>query len=318
MNKLKTTIKAKIKSLENIHDLFYRRLQKCDLCPRNCKVNRLKGATGYCGIAKDMVIYTAFLHQGEEPPISGERGSATVFFSGCNLKCVYCQNYKFSNLVQGRIFKEEELAELMYALQEKGAHNINFVTPTHVLPQIINSLLLAFKKGVNIPLVYNTSGYEKKEIIEELSNIIDIYLTDIKYITSYLAEKYSSASNYPLFAMESALAMYNQVKRPVFCAGKLKKGLIVRHLALPGYSAETKAVVSWIKENIPEAFLSIMFQYQPYHKAESFPEINRRLNYREYQEIKNFIEKIELKGWMQHWPCQEEELAGVNFTSFSS
>jgi len=317
MGNLKISINAKIKSLENINNLFHKRLQNCDLCPRNCKINRLKGKIGYCGVGKEMLIYTAFLHHGEEPPISAKRGSGAIFFSGCNLKCVYCQNYKFSHLLQGRIFKEEELAKLMCDLQEKGAHNINLVTPTHVLPQIINALLLAFKKGLNIPLVYNTSGYEKKEIIEQLSEIIDIYLTDIKYISSRLAGEYSSALNYPLFARESTLVMYDQKKTPFFHIGQLKQGLIIRHLVLPGHNTETKAVASWVKKNTPQALLSIMFKYQPYHKAAVFPEINRRLDYHEYQEIKSFVEKIGLKGWIQHWPCQEEELAGVNFNPFS-
>ncbi|UCC95579.1 MAG: radical SAM protein [Candidatus Omnitrophota bacterium] len=302
----------KIRLTEERAHLLYRRLQCCDLCPRNCMVNRLKGETGYCGIDRDAVVYTAFLHSGEEPPISGPRGSGTIFFSGCNLKCIYCQNHKFSHLITGRKVKEEELAKIMLALQDKGAENINFVTPSHVLPQILKSLAVAFRNGLGIPLVYNTSGYEKKDILAQLRGVIDIYLSDMKYITLKTAQNYSKAPDYPIFAQESTIHMYDQQKTAIWANNLLKRGLIIRHLALPGHLEESKKVLAWIKANTPEALVSIMFQYRPYFKATSRPEINRPINRSEYSQIRNFVEELDLEGWLQEFnPSQD--LAGIHF-----
>lgn len=315
MNKSQSFIKDKIQALENASEYLYRRLEKCDLCPRNCRINRLKGKTGYCAIAKDVLVYSAFSHTGEEPSISGTHGSGTIFFSGCSLKCVYCQNYKFSQSLEGRIFTEEELADLICNLKDKGCHNINLVTPTHILPQLTKSLLLAFKKGLDIPLVYNTSGYEKEEIINCLAEIADIYLTDMKYITAKTAKKYSHAANYPVFNKESVTAMYRQKKETIFNGELLERGLIIRHLVLPGHTAETKAIIHWIKKNVPGALTSLMFQYRPYHQAGLYPEINRTIQAHEYQDIKEFAEMMALDGWIQDWPCKEE-LAGIYFEPF--
>ncbi|MDP2924645.1 MAG: radical SAM protein [Candidatus Omnitrophota bacterium] len=305
----------KIKVLNEKVKIFYKRLEKCDLCPRNCKVNRLKGHLGYCGIGKDIILYAAFLHKGEEPPISGKAGSGTIFFSGCNLKCIFCQNHKFSHVLQGKIIKEKELAALMLRLQDKGAHNINLVTPTHVLPQLLKSLLIASGKGLVIPIVYNTSGYEKVGVVEDIGEIVDVYLADMKYTTGLLAKKYSNASDYPLFNQESIKRMYMQKKKASFHGSLLEKGLIIRHLVLPSYIEESKKVISWIRKHTPQAFVSVMFQYQPYFKANGYPEINRRINNTEYQEIKDFIETIGLEGWVQDL-TPKEELAGVYFDTF--
>ena len=306
-------INDKIKLIEQNEESIYSRLSKCDICPRNCKINRIKGEGTYCGTKKNLIIYTVLLHPGEEPAISGKKGSGTIFFSGCNLKCAYCQNYKFSHFIKGKRISEADLAKIMINLQKKGANNINLVTPTHFLPQILKSLKIAFKKGLTVPIVYNTSGYEKAEIITLLKGIIDIYLTDIKYMNSSLANKYSKASNYPDCCKKSVKEMYQQQPEPIWSESLLKKGLIIRHLVIPNHIQESKEILLWIKQNAPEALTSVMFQYRPYFKANLYPEINRSLTFPEYKNIKEFCEEIELKGWIQDFNTSESLLAGPYF-----
>jgi len=306
-----TDLEKKAKLAKRSANHLGKRLSSCNICPRDCKVNRLRGERGYCGTDKDMVVYSAFLHHGEEPGISGQRGSGTIFFSGCNLKCIYCQNYKFSHTVVGKKVSEIDLAKTMLNLQKEGAHNINLVTPTHFIPQILNTLALAFKDGLNIPIVYNTSGYEKEEIVKYLEGIVDIYLTDLKYMDSSLAKQYSKASEYPIFASRSLLEMDRQVE-PLTSGDLLKKGVVIRHLVLPDHINESKELLSWIKKNTPKALVSVMFQYQPYFRAYLHPQINRSINYQEYLEIKKFVEEVDLGGWVQdHNP--KEDLAGPYF-----
>ncbi len=301
----------KIKLAEKATSSLKKRLGNCDICPRDCKVNRLKNEAGYCGTDKNMVVYSAFAHQGEEPGISGQKGSGTIFFSGCNLKCIYCQNYKFSHTIAGKKVSEIDLAKTMLNLQKEGVHNINLVTPTHFIPQILSTLTLAFKNGLNIPIVYNTSGYEKEEIVKHLEGIVDIYLTDLKYIETSLAKQYSNAPEYPRFATRSLLEMNRQVE-PLTSNSLLKKGVIIRHLVLPNHINESKELLSWIKKNTPGALVSVMFQYQPYFRAYLHPQINRPIDYQEYLEIKNFVEKLGLGGWVQnHNP--KEDMAGPYF-----
>ena len=260
-----------------------------------------------------MAVFTAFLHCGEEPAISGPGGSGTIFFSGCNLKCIYCQNYEFSQSMKGRKITPQDLSQMILGLQKDGADNINLVTPTHFLPQILETLSLALKKGLKIPIVYNTSGYEKKEIIEQLEGIIDIYLADLRYLSPDLAKKYSTAENYPETAKESIKEMYRQYPEPVWQDNMLKKGLIIRQLLLPGYLKESKNILNWIKKNTPKALTSVLFQYRPYFKAKDFPEINRPINKLEYAEIKEFVEGSGIKeGWLQDYNPRED-LAGVHF-----
>lgn len=305
-------IRDKINFLEKNIDKLYRRLEKCDLCPRDCKVNRLKGQKGYCGTGDKLIIYTAFLHSGEEPLISADKGSGAIFFCGCNLKCVYCQNYKFSQLFsEEKTITEEKLAQIMLNLQSKGAANINLVTPTHFLPQIAKALLIAFNNNLSVPIVYNTSGYEQKEVIDFLGDIIDVYLTDIRYISSALSEKYSQEKNYPSVNQQAVKIMYSQKKNRVE-NNLITEGLIIRNLVFPNYPEETTRILAWIKENTPNALISIMFQYQPYFKANLFPEINRRITNVEYLQIMAYLEKLNLDGWIQDLNS-EEELAGIHF-----
>jgi putative pyruvate formate lyase activating enzyme len=276
-------------------------------------VNRLKGEIGFCGISKDLMVYTSFLHKGEEPPISGDRGSGTIFFSGCSLKCIYCQNYRFSHNLEGKTIKEEDLAEIMLNLQAQGAHNINLVTPTHFLPQILKSLLIAYQKGFDIPIVYNCSGYEKEEIIAKLEGIIDIYLPDMKYFdhkASFLASK---TPKYHFYNKKAVLEMYRQKKVPLWKGNLMKEGIIIRHLVLPSFADDSKRIIKWIKRYTPQAYISVMFQYRPYFKAKKSSVLNREITYEEYKVITSFLEQMGLKGWVQEFN-PPQDLAGIYFT----
>jgi len=303
----------KLKLIERGIKQLAPRLKSCDICPRNCKVNRLGGARGYCKAGDIPVIYTAFLHRGEEPGLSGADGSGTIFFSGCNLGCVYCQNYKFSHILSGSLRSYNALADMMLKLQSEKAHNINLVTPTHFLPQILQALDIAISNGLNIPIVYNTSGYEKKEIISLLSGIVDIYLPDMKYVSEGLASDCSNAGNYSAYNKEALLEMYRQKSTASYKGDILTSGLVIRHLVIPGHIDDTMAILSWIKENIPNCLTSIMFQYQPYYKARQIPEINRTVNYDEYNKVKEFVQSLSLAGWIQDFN-PKEDMAGVYFT----
>ncbi|MCF7870795.1 MAG: radical SAM protein [Candidatus Omnitrophica bacterium] len=305
-------LKTKIKAIEKIYQKLSKKLESCALCPRNCQINRLNNELGYCGQGKKIKIYSSFLHFGEEPPISGKRGSGTIFFSGCSLGCVYCQNYKFSQLNNGRMIEEHELVKIMLNLEKKEAQNLNLVTPTHFLPQILKALKTALEKGLRLPIVYNSSGYEKKEIVETIEPIIDSWLIDFKYINSETAKNYSNSPQYPRFAKNTLSYLYKQKKGQ----NRLNRGqippIIIRHLILPGHIDETKKILVWIKKNTPEARISIMSQYQPYFKAKKIAHINRPLNLKEYTQIKELVERLELKGWLQEYKPQEN-LAGVHF-----
>jgi len=307
-------VKNKVEFLEKIQDSLWKRLEKCSLCPRNCNVNRLKGQRGICGTDKELVVYSAFIHRGEEPPISGENGSGTIFFSGCSLRCIYCQNHKFSHKISGYTITHQELAEIMLRLQDKKAHNINLVTPTHLLPLITAALIKAFKKGLVIPIVYNTSGYETTEIIKILEHIVDIYLTDAKYIMPNTAYRLSNAMDYPRINHEAIMEMYSQRKNSHLNGGIMEKGMIIRHLVIPNHIEESKQILLWLKKYTPSSYISIMSQYQPYHKAYIYPEIKRRLTKNEYYAIKDFIDKIGIeKGWLQEFDTNNE-LAGIHIT----
>jgi len=302
----------KIQAINKISDSLYSRLKSCDICPRECKVNRSK-QPGFCGAMEDVYIYTAFLHQGEEPGISACAGSGTLFFSGCSLKCCYCQNFKFSQSLTGHKFSPDKLAAMMLKLQKKGAANINLVTPTHYLPQILKALKIAYENGLDVPLVYNTSGYEKPQIIQMLDGIVDIYLPDAKYFSPETGAKYSSgAKDYPQNNQASLLEMYRQKPLVKWQDERLLEGTIVRHLVLPGHIQESRDILKWLKNNLPDTLVSVMFQYQPYCQAKDIPELNRPVNIQEYKAIKALVETIHVQGWVQEYTAQEA-LAGAYF-----
>lgn len=277
-------------------------LERCVICPRRCKVNRLKGELGFCQTGLKPKVCSFMPHRGEEPPISGTRGSGTIFFSNCNMACVYCQNYEFSQLGQGREVDLETLADFMLQLQNMGCHNINLVTPTHVMPQILKSLYLAVEAGLKLPIVYNTGGFELPEIIKLLDGIIDIYLADMRYADAENALKYSSAVDYPQFNQEAVKEMHRQVGRLELDAeGIIKKGLIIRHLVLPNRLSGTEGLMRFISQELSkDTYISLMSQYAPYFKAQQFKELNRRIIHAEYEEAVDLMHKYGLyKGWTQ-------------------
>ncbi len=292
-------------------------LESCSLCPRKCKVNRLKGKTGFCKIAAQPVAYSRLAHHGEEPPISGQAGSGTIFFSGCNMHCVYCQNYEFSQKIKGKVTGPEELADSMLKLQALGCHNINLVTPTHVMPQILQALVLAIPKGLAIPLVYNTGGYELPEIIKLLDGIVDIYLADMRYGENEMAQKYSAAADYVNFNQEAVRQMHKQVGIAEFDdSGLIKEGLVIRHLVMPGNISGGDKIMKFIAENISQdAYISLMSQYAPYHEAGRFKEIARRITKDEYAEAQKTMQGYGLyNGWTQE-AYGLDRFAGVNIKS---
>lgn len=285
-------------------------LEQCTLCPHNCKVNRLDGQIGRCKCSDKIKIALVSLHKYEEPCISGENGSGTVFFSNCNLNCMFCQNYEISHLGKGNEITIEELAEIFLKQQENGAHNINLVTPTMYVIQIIEALKIAKNKGLNIPVIYNTNGYENVETIKLLKGYIDVYLPDLKYFSNDLCKKYSKVNNYFENATKAIKEMYNQVGAPEFDEnGMIKKGVIIRHLILPNYMQNTKNILKWIKDNMPEeVYVSIMSQYFPSYKAINDDKINRKLSRKEYKTIEDYIYTIDLQnGYMQDFVEDENE-----------
>lgn len=289
-------------------------LKSCNICPRKCRVNRLKNELGFCKTGLKPKVCSYLAHHGEEPPISGRDGSGTIFFSHCNMSCVYCQNFEFSQLGEGRQVEVEELAKMMIHLQELGAHNLNLVTPTHVLPQILKALMLAIPLGLKIPLVYNTGGYELAEVIKLLAGIVDIYLPDMRYGDTANALKYSFASDYPKYNQEAVKEMHRQVGLVELDEfGIIKKGLIIRHLVLPNNLSGTKQVMGFIaKEISPETYISLMSQYSPYYKANQYKELSRRITANEYQATQNIIQEDRLyNGWVQD-SYGLERFAGVN------
>lgn len=264
-------------------------LKKCNLCPRNCLVDRSK-TTGVCGMKDKLVIARASLHMWEEPCISGENGSGTIFFTGCNLKCIFCQNRDISTKLIGQEVSIDEFADICLNLQKQGAHNINLVTPTHFVPLIVDGIKLAKGKGLSIPIVYNTSSYETKETIKMLNGIIDIYLPDAKYYDDEYAIKYSHAPNYFETSSNAIKEMYNQVGKPQFDEnGMMIKGVIVRHLMLPGLKEDTKKILNYLyQEYQNNIYISIMNQYTPMKHFETYQELNHKINDEDYDEIINY------------------------------
>lgn len=280
----------------------------CNLCPRGCGVNRSE-SYGYCRSGENVSVARASLHMWEEPPISGASGSGTVFFTGCNLGCVYCQNRKISSGQQGRELTVEELAKVFIKLQEHNANNINLVTPTHFALPIIKAVRLAKENGLNIPIVYNTSGYETVDTIKSLNGIIDIYLTDFKYMSNELSKKYSNAPDYPEIAKSALYEMVSQVGSPLINKnGLMENGVIVRHLVLPSCTADSKAVIKYLYETYGNTiFISIMNQFTPLEILENYPELNRKITDEEYREVVDFAMSLGVeKAFIQDGETQSE------------
>ncbi len=278
----------------------------CNSCPRKCNVDRSEKA-GFCGMTDKIKIARAELHFWEEPCISGERGSGTIFFSGCPLKCVYCQNEEISSGGFGKEITTERLAEIFKELEEKGAHNINLVTPTHYSAQILKAFEIYKPK---IPIVYNCSGYEDTRTLKKFRNIVDIYLTDIKYFDSNVSEKYSKAKDYFVVASCAVKEMVSQQPENIFDEnGIMKKGVIIRHLVLPLNLTQTRKILEWIKENLPDnVIISLMSQYVPLGKACEHKEINRKLTTREYEKVLDMFDELGFEhGFMQELSSSKKD-----------
>lgn len=280
----------------------YQRLASCDLCPHRCRVNRIKGEAGICRSGLRPKVASANLHRGEEPPISGSKGSGTIFLSGCTLRCVFCQNFPISQMGNGEELTTAGLARKMLQLQRRGAHNINFVTPTHFLPQILAALFLAISDGFRLPIVWNSSGYELPDALRLLDGVVDIYLPDMKYSDDQYARELSCAPGYPEVNRAAVLEMLRQVGHlQVNDEGLAVKGLIVRHLVLPGGKAGSSEILPWIAEKLgQDTHVALMSQYFPAGKAATMPGIDRPVNHGEYDAACAALEEAGLEsGWVQ-------------------
>ncbi len=279
-------------------------LESCRLCPRGCGVDRTRGERGFCrsGLLPNVSSYN--IHHGEEPPISGTRGSGTIFLTNCTLHCLFCQNYPISQLGVGREKRVDELGEMMLDLQGRGCHNINFVTPTHFVPQIISALCWAVERGLRLPMVYNTNGYDSLETLRLLEGVVDIYLPDMKYADEEIARTYSEAPAYPAVNAQAILEMYGQTGQARYAKdGTLRRGLIIRHLLLPNGLAGTEKMAGFVAKNLSgRCLISLMTQFFPAYRAEGFPRIARRLNQAEFEEALQILDRWGLnQGWKQEW-----------------
>jgi len=272
-------------------------MENCQLCPRECGANRIAGEKGFCHASSDLIISSFHPHFGEEPPLVGKGGSGTIFFSHCSLRCVFCINWEISHGGQGSKRDIEKLARMMLHLQDIGCLNINVVTPTHYPAHILLALDLAAAHGLRLPLVYNTCGWEKKDILKQLDGIVDIYLPDFKYSDNDMAAKYSAdAGSYPEMTKEALLEMHRQVGvAKADKKGIMHRGLMIRHLVMPNHVENSKGVMKWIAENLPkDTFVNIMSQYRPMYKAYDYPEISRRISNTEYAEVVNYARSVGL------------------------
>ena len=283
-------------------------ISKCEICPRKCKVNRYE-KKGYCRCDDKVRIALVSKHYFEEPCISGRNGSGTIFFSNCNLNCIFCQNHDISQGGKGIDVTIERLAEIMLEQQERGANNINLVTPTMYVEQIIKAIDIAKDGGLDIPIVYNTNGYEEVETIKKLNGYIDIYLPDFKYFTNELAIKYSKAPNYFEKVTSALIEMQSQFDEYVFDGEIMKKGMIVRHLVLPNHIQNSKNVLKWIKDNLrKDIYVSVMAQYFPTYKAIGDELIGRKLSFSEYRKIEQYFYSLDIEnGYIQDLGKHEEE-----------
>ncbi len=290
--------------------MIYKEFNKCRLCPRNCNVNRNKNELGYCKASNKIKVARASLHYWEEPCLSGNNGSGTIFFSNCNMGCIFCQNYDISTLNKGKEITIERFSEICLELQEKGANNINLVTPTHYVPLIKEGLILAKKKGLKIPIIYNTSSYENIDTIKLLDGLIDIYLPDLKYYNNEYSIKYSNTPNYFKYASIAIKEMYRQVGKPKFNKdGIMIKGMIVRHLMLPSREEDKKKIINYLyktyKDNI---YISIMNQYTPIRKLK-YKELNNKIDNKIYENIINYAYDLGIRNCF----VQDEETQSESF-----
>lgn len=286
-------------------------LSDCTLCPRQCHVDRTAGQTGFCGQSSQIIAARAALHYWEEPCLSGTNGSGAVFFSGCNLRCVYCQNHTIAQGQNGKEISVERLSKIFLELQAKGAHNINLVTPTHYVPQIIHALQTAKDNGLMIPVVYNTSGYENVDTLKRLEGLIDIYLPDLKYHDSTLSARYSNAPDYFSKATAAIEEMLRQTGRPVFVNGEdslMLKGVIVRHLLLPGCESDSRYLIQYLHRAYGnDIYVSIMNQYTPMPNVTDLPSLNRRISQEEYDRIVDYAIQIGVEnGFIQEGKTASE------------
>ncbi len=286
-------------------------LSNCVCCPRDCKINRLEGQFGFCRVRDGIQISHIGLHFGEEPPISGTRGSGTIFFAGCNLRCVFCQNYQISQEFQRfpvRTLTVEDLASEMLGLQRRGAHNINFVSPSHMIFQMAEAIEAAKRRGLTIPIVYNTNGYDAVDALRQIRGLVDIYLPDIKYLDNGLGRQFSAARDYADVIPGVLREMLDQVGHlEMDEEGIAVRGLLVRHLVLPGCLENSRQCLRFLAELSPGTFVSIMSQYSPQHKAGRYPTINRKLTKAEYDEITDYALDLGLENaFVQELESQEQ------------
>lgn len=284
-------------------------LEKCAICPHNCGINRLNNQIGRCKSKDTVKVALYSTHNFEEPCISGKKGSGTVFFSNCNMNCVFCQNYEISQKGKGKEISIEELADIFIKQQKKDVENINLVTPTSYVPQIIEAIKIARGNGLKLPIVYNTNGYEKVETLKMLDGFVDIYLPDFKYSDNELGKRLSKVNNYFEIATEALKEMYRQTGKAVFNdEGIMQRGMIIRHLVLPNHILNSRRVLKWINENMHDVYVSVMAQYFPTYKAKEIDDINRKLTKEEYEQIENYLYRLDLEnGYIQELGEHEEE-----------
>ncbi len=290
------------------------KLEECTMCPIQCRAKRLQGKEGICGSNDKIKVALASLHYFEEPCISGKKGSGTIFFSNCNMHCKFCQNHEISQEGKGRIISIEDLTHIMLKQQEKGAENINLVTPTTFAYHIHEAIQEAKKQGLHIPIIYNSNGYEKIETLKLLEGDIDVYLPDLKYYTDELAMKYSKVPQYFEYAIKAIQEMIRQVGNPIFDErGMIVKGVIIRHLVLPAHLQNSKNILRWIKENLGKnTYVSVMAQYFPTYHAKEDKLINRKLTKKEYKEIEKYLYSLDLEnGYIQELGEHEEEYVPI-------
>jgi putative pyruvate formate lyase activating enzyme len=281
--------------LNQINQRLQAVLRACTLCPRKCRIDRISGETGFCHTAVQAKVSSAYLHFGEEPELVAGGGSGTLFFSYCNLGCVYCQNYSLSHAGEGETVSPSRLSQMMIDLQRRGAHNINFVTPTHVIAQIVQALPKAIEQGLRVPLVYNCGGYENVETLKSIAGVFDIYMPDIKYFDDQVGSEYSGVSDYWEKASDTVKEMHAQVGDLLVEAGCVTRGLLIRHLVLPGYVDDSYKILDFIKEEISQdTYVNIMDQYYPCYLAGRYSRLSRRITLEEYRLVVTRARKIGL------------------------